>query len=301
MGTPVFAVPCLERLTTDGHEVTAVITQKDRPKGRKLVLTPPPVKLRALESGIKVYQPEILKEGALLPLLKEIKPDMIIVVAYGKILPRYLLDFPKYGCINIHASLLPEYRGAAPINWAVINGEIKTGVTSMHMAEGLDTGDMILKSEILINKDDTAGTLHDKLAALAAENLSETLRLIESGKSERTAQSNEKASYAPMLTNENTRIDFSADARKIGNLVRGLNPAPAAYTFLGGKKIKVLSCEAVYEINGAPGEILLRNNSYYAAGGVGAVKLMRIIPENSREMSAAEYFCGLRGKINCFE
>jgi methionyl-tRNA formyltransferase len=294
MGTPDFAVPCLKRLVEDRYEVVGVITQPDKPKGRSFTLTPPPVKEYALTQNIPVFQPQTLKDEAILPLLNEIKPEIIVVTAYGKILPEYVLNFPMYGSVNIHASLLPKYRGASPIQWSIVNGEKVTGITSMYMAKGLDTGDMILKSETEITENETAGKLHDKLSLLGAENLSQTLKLIKENKAKREVQDDHLSTYAPILTKQNTKIDWSKKNTEIYNFIRGLSPFPTAYSVLDGKVIKIISSEWVNnsDVKKEIGTVFEMDNEYYVSCGEGAIKLLEIIPEGKKKMSAAEFFRG---------
>ena len=238
MGTPDFAVAALERILADGHEVAAVFTQPDKPQGRKMKLTPPAVKVMAMERGIPVYQPESFKNESQLALLRELNPEVIVVAAYGKLLPKYVLDLPKYGCINIHGSLLPKYRGAAPIQWAVINGEKYAGVTTMQMSEGLDTGDMLLKAQIEVGENETAGELFDRLAALGADLISKTLHRLPEG-IEAIPQREEESTYASMLKKDMSLINWTKSAQDVHNLIRGLNPWPVAMTTVDGKRIKL--------------------------------------------------------------
>lgn len=257
MGTPEFAVPCLDRMVKEGYDVVGVVTQTDKPKGRGKKLTPPPVKEYALDRQIAVYQPSKLKKADFEETLKAIQPDLIIVVAYGKILPKYVLEYPPYGCINVHASLLPKYRGAGPIQWCVINGEEETGITTMYMDEGLDTGDMILKKKIAIGRNETAGELHDRLASLGSEVLKETLEMVVDGKAPRTPQSDSGATYAPMLDKSTAKIDWHKSAKEIKDLVRGVNPWPVAYTYYKDEMMKVWFAEIGEECkNGIPGTIV---------------------------------------------
>ena len=238
MGTPEFAVPCLERLLNDGHTVLLVVTQGDKPRGRGQKLMPPPVKACALEHGIPVYQPTALKEESVLEELRRYAADVIVVVAYGKILPKAVLTMPQYGCINVHASLLPKYRGAAPIQWVVLNGETESGVTTMYMDEGLDTGDMLLTARTPITLDMTAGELHDTLSVQGAAVLSDTLKALENGTLTRTPQSGESC-YAPMLSKQLCPLDFQKNAVALHDQVRGLNPWPTATATVGGKLLKI--------------------------------------------------------------
>ncbi len=290
MGTPDFAVPSLERLI-ERHEVIAVYCQPDKPKGRGHKMLPPPVKEAALMHGIPVYQPEMLKADEEVRRIEDMKPEVIVVVAYGKLLPKAVLDIPKLGCINVHGSLLPKYRGAAPIQWAVINGDKISGVTTMYMNEGMDTGDMILKRELEIAPCETAGELFDKLKTVGAELLSETLGEIESGTAPRTPQSNDEATLAPMLKKEDGLIDFTKTAEEINNLIRGLNPWPSAYAFIDGVKFKVHSAEIVREA-GEAGQLCTDDGEMKIYCGKDALLLKEIQPENSKRMSARAYLLG---------
>ena len=229
MGTPDFAVPCLQRILADGHEVPAEFTQPDKPVGRHAVLTPPPVKQLAQERGIPVYQPTKMRDGTVAAQLKELAPDCLVVVAYGRILPQAILDVPPKGCINIHGSLLPKYRGAAPIQWSVINGEKITGVTSMFMDAGMDTGDIIDTITTPIGENETAGELFDRLAPLGAELLSRTLRSIADGTVQRAPQNNAEATMAPMLEKAMGKLDFTRSAKELHDQIRGMNPWPGCH------------------------------------------------------------------------
>lgn len=246
MGTPDFAVSSLEALIKTEHEIIGVVTQPDRPKGRGQKLTPSPVKSSAVESGLEVYQPQKIKTPEFVTQLREMTPDIIVVAAFGQLLSKEILELPKHGCINVHASLLPKYRGAAPIHWAVINGETKTGITIMQMDEGLDTGDAIIAGEVDIQPEDTTGIIHDKLAELGASLLVEAIEMIDSGQAVRVPQDDSKATYAPLLTKETEKINWNKTSKEICNQVRGLNPWPGAYTDYDGKVLKiwqVRSCE----------------------------------------------------------
>lgn len=297
MGTPEFAVASLERLISDGYDVAAVFTQPDRPKGRGYHLTPPPVKVAAHNHNIAVYQPVTLKNEETISLMKEINPDCIVVVAYGRILPVSVLRLPKLGCINVHASLLPKFRGAAPIQWSIISGEKKTGVTTMYMAEGLDTGDMILKSEVGIEPDETFGELHDKLMEIGAETLSKTLELLEQGKAPREKQDDSQSTYAPMIDNNNSKIDWSRSAQDIHNLIRGLNPFPAAYTMFRGIKFKMISSKISntgLTVKKAPGSVVsVSNEGFLIACGDGKTLLVEEVQaQGGKRMTAAAYANG---------
>ena len=284
MGTPDFAVPCLERILAEGHRVSAVFTQPDRPRGRGHKLQPPPVKAFALERDIPVHQPVKLRDGAALALLRKYAPELIVVVAYGRILPVDILELPPLGCVNVHASLLPRLRGAAPIQRAIINGDTVTGVTTMYMAQGMDTGDMILQRETPIGDMETAGELFERLAALGAECLADTLPLLERGEAPRTAQDDSLATYAPMIHKSMAAIDFAMPAEKICALVRGLSPSPLAYTrFAGGVRLCVHRAVSVSGMSGKPGEVLDERRLIVACGE-GAVELLTVQPDGKRPM-----------------
>lgn len=243
MGTPEFAVPSLRQLIADGHEIVCVLTQPDKPKNRGMKLMPSPVKVVAMEHQIEVYQPVTLKSGEALERLSALKPELIVVAAYGKILPKEILDLPRLGCINVHSSLLPRYRGAAPINWAVLNGETETGVTIMYMVEGLDTGDIISQRATAIDPDETVESLHDRLALLGAELLGETVTAIGAGTAQRVPQNDAESCYAPMLSRQLSPIDFSRSAHEIHNQVRGLIPWPATTMEIKGQTFKIFAVE----------------------------------------------------------
>lgn len=292
MGTPDFAVPSLQRLIDRGHQVAGVFTQPDKPVGRRQELTPPPVKELALRFGIPVFQPVKLRDGTALSLLRELNPELVVVVAYGRILPPELLAAPKYGCINIHGSLLPRYRGAAPIQWTVINGEALAGVTSMYMAEGLDTGDILLQLSTPVGEEETAGELFDRLAPLGADCLEQTLERLESGQLCALPQDETLATYAPMLDKEMARLDFHKSPRELCCLIRGLCPWPVAYTGLDGKKLKVYAARPAEGFSGEAGT-LLSGSRMIVAAGEGAIELLRVQLEGSRQMDAADF---LRGK-----
>ncbi|AUA37826.1 methionyl-tRNA formyltransferase [Clostridioides difficile] len=247
MGTPDIAVPCLQKIIDEKYEILGVVTQPDKPKGRGKKLGMSPVKELAIENNIPVYQPVKARDKEFIDKIKSLNPDVIVVVAFGQILPKEILEIPKLGCINVHVSLLPKYRGAAPINWVIINGEEKTGVTTMYMDEGLDTGDMILKTEVNLDENITAGELHDKMMNIGAETLKETLRLIEEGNAPREVQNHEEFSYAPIMNKSLGNIDFSKSAREIHNLVRGVNPWPSAYTIYNDVIMKVWKTKVLDE------------------------------------------------------
>ena len=242
MGTPNFAVPSLEALLQH-HEVVLVVTQPDKPKGRGKKIAFSPIKECALQHNIPVLQPAKVREPEFVERLWEYQPDLIAVTAFGQILTEDILSIPKYGCINVHGSLLPKYRGAAPMQWAIIDGETVTGITTMYMAKGLDSGDMLLKEEVEITPEDTFATVHDKMAVVGANLLVETLQKLENGTLQREEQNHDAATYAPMLTKETGHIDWSKTAKEIINLIRGLNPAPAAYVIYENEVLKIFKAE----------------------------------------------------------
>jgi methionyl-tRNA formyltransferase len=294
MGTPDFAVPCLERLVAANHEVVAVVTQPDRPKGRGQKLTASPVKEAAIKYGLPVLQPEKIKEPGFIEQLAALKPDIIVVVAFGQFLPKILLELPPLGCINVHASLLPYYRGAAPIHWAVINGEKVTGVTTMYMDLGMDTGDMILKAETAIGGQDTSGELHDRLMEMGAELLIQTVAAIANGTAPRTKQDNSQATYAPLLKRDTELIDWGKPAQSIHNLIRGLNPWPGAYCRHRDKILKVWRSELLNSSAAGrkPGELVAVGDKLAVATGQGMIILREVQPESKRRMAAEEYMRG---------
>ncbi|MBY2477491.1 methionyl-tRNA formyltransferase [Clostridioides difficile] len=247
MGTPDIAVPCLQKIIDEKYDILGVVTQPDKPKGRGKKLGMSPVKELAIENNIPVYQPIKARDEEFIETMKTLNPDVIVVVAFGQILPKDILEIPKFGCINVHVSLLPKYRGAAPINWVIINGEEKTGVTTMYMDEGLDTGDMILKTEVNLDDNITAGELHDKMMNIGAETLKETLKLIGEGTAPREVQNHEEFSYAPIMNKSLGNIDFSKNAMEIHNLVRGVNPWPSAYTTYNGVTMKIWKTKVLDE------------------------------------------------------
>lgn len=291
MGTPDFAVPSLQGLLDDGHEILAVYTQPDKPVGRKQVLTPPPVKQLALENGLPVCQPTKLRDGTVAAQLRELAPDLIAVVAYGRVLPREILEIPPLGCINVHGSLLPKYRGAGPIQWAVINGERETGITTMYMGEGLDTGDMLLVAKTPIGEEETAGELFDRLAPLGADCLKKTVRALAEGRITPVKQDESRASYAPMLDKQLAELDFTKPAQELHDLIRGLNPWPVAVTTFQGKRLKVFAAR-VEQGSGVPGTVLDAGR-FVIACGQDALRLTEVQLEGSKSMSAEEF---LRGK-----
>lgn len=293
MGTPEFAVPCLQKLIDCGHEVSGVFTQPDKPQGRKMIMTPPPVKELAVENGIKVYQPVKMKDGTALEMLKEADPELCIVVAYGKILPKEILEYPKYGCINIHASLLPKLRGAAPIQWSVINGFDKTGVTSMQMDEGLDTGDMLIKGELEIGENETAGELHDRLSVLGADVLEQTINALIKGELKPEKQNHDEFTYASMLSKELSPIDWAMTAQQVHNKIRGLSPWPSANTKFGGKTVKIHKTVLSDLKGNTAGEIVEAGKRLVVACGDGnCVEILNLQAEGKKAMSAADFLRG---------
>lgn len=290
MGTPDFAVPCLEKLIESGHEVSAVFTQPDKPVGRKQVLTPPDVKVCALKHGLTVYQPNSMRDGTAMEIIRKVDPDAIIVAAYGKILPKEILNFPRYGCINVHGSLLPKYRGAAPIQWSVINGDPETGVTIMQMNEGIDTGDMLLQRAIPIGIDDTAESMFDKLAQLGGDVLIEALEKLERGELSPEKQDENLATYASMLDKSISLIDWNKSGTAVHNLVRGLYSWPVAYTLLHGKKLKILRTSPC-EKSGEAGKILSLDPLTVACGE-GSVIIHELQLEGKKRMDAKTFLVG---------
>jgi methionyl-tRNA formyltransferase len=293
MGTPDFAVPCLRRLQADGHELAAVYCQPDRPAGRGMKLAVPPVKAAAQGMGIPVYQPTKLRDGTVAAQLRALAPDLMVVVAYGRILPSEILAIPPEGCINIHGSLLPKWRGAAPIQWAVINGDTITGVTSQFMAEGMDTGDTILQKETPIGAEETSGELFDRLALLGADCLAGTIAALATGTASRVPQDHDKATYAPPIEKDMAWLDFTKSPTEVCNLIRGLNPSPVAKTSLAGKLLRVLAARPVEGFAGKPGELLDRKR-FLVACGDGAVEFLQVQPEGKRRMDGEAYIRGVR-------
>ncbi len=297
MGTPDFAKESLEALYNAGHEILAVVTTPDRPKGRGMKLVASPVKEYALTKNLKIFQPEkIRKDISFMEEIKNLEPDVICVVAYGKILPKEILDIPKLGCINVHGSLLPKYRGAAPIQWAVINGDKVTGVTTMYMDANMDTGDMILKEEVEIGENETTGELWNRLSKIGAKLLIETLEQIEKGIAPRIPQSGD-FSMAPMLDKEMSKIDWTnKSAKEIKNLVRGLNPIMGTYSYLNGKKIKFWRVDAISDNNSEVecGTVVKSNNKegLFIKAKEGTIKVIEIQGENAKKMNILDFLRG---------
>lgn len=299
MGTPDFAVPCLQALIDSGETVQAVFTQPDKPKGRGYKLTPPPVKELALKHGIPVYQPVSLKKGEdaenAMKVLRELSPDLIAVTAYGKILPTEILELPKHFCVNVHASLLPKYRGAGPIQWSVLNGETVTGVTTMLMADGIDTGDMLLSESTPIGENETASELHDRLAVLGAELLIKTIERVKVNDITPIKQDDSLSSHAPMLTKDMCPIDFSLSAREIHNKIRGLSAFPGATAMLDGKRLKIYRSELSESSSEGvqPGTVVKANNFTVVCGDGKHIRFTEIQAEGGKRMKTEDY---LRGK-----
>ena len=296
MGTPDFSVNALENIVKAGHDVVGVITQPDKPKGRGGKMQYTPVKEKALELGLDVYQPQRVKETEFIEKLKEMNPDAIVVIAFGQILPKAILDMPKYGCINVHASLLPKYRGAAPIQWSVIDGEKETGVTTMYMNEGLDTGDIIDKVVVPIDKKETGGSLFDKLAIEGGKLILKTLIELENGTAVRTPQDDSKSNYAGMINKQLGKIDFNKSANEIERLIRGLNPWPSAYTQMDGKTLKIWDADVDdSENDSAPGTITEVGKDFIrVATGKGSLKILELQLEGKKRMKTRDFLNGAK-------
>lgn len=298
MGTPDFAVGALEAILNAGHKVGLVVTQPDKAQGRSKELKPPAVKQCALKHNLPVFQPERIKKEEAVAVLKQYDADLYVVAAFGQILSKEILDIPKFGCINIHASLLPKYRGAAPIQWAVINGEEKTGVTIQQMNEGVDTGDILLQKEYYLQKDETGESLFDRLCDLGAVAIVEAIEKIEDGSITKTPQNEEESTHAKMLTKAMGLIDFHKSAENIERLVRGLNSWPSAYTFYKGKTMKIWKAEVMRHIDDAknqyvPGTIVEKDKeSFSVVCGDDVLKITEIQLEGKRRMSVKEFLLG---------
>ena len=294
MGTPAFSVSILEAIVQAGHEVVLAVTQPDKPKGRGKAEQFPPVKECALKHGIEVFQPVRIRDDANVEYLKKYEADIMVVAAFGQILPKSILDMPKYGCLNVHASLLPKYRGAAPIQWAVINGDEITGVTTMRMDVGIDTGDMIAKREVRLSEDETGGSLFDKLAEVGAQLCVETMDMLEKGTAVFTPQNNEASSHTSMINKELGNIDWNKSAVEIERLIRGLNPWPSAYTYLDGKTFKIWKARVV------EGSSEYQPGQMYPAGkgklcvqtGDGMLELLEVQLEGKKRMDIASFCNG---------
>lgn len=294
MGTPDFAVGTLEALVNAGHEVVLAVTQPDKPQGRKQILIAPPVKQTAEKLGIPVYQPKRVRESEALALLRSYEPELIVVAAFGQILPKELLDMPQYGCINVHASLLPKYRGAAPIQWAILNGDAVTGVTIMRMDVGLDTGDMIAKAEVAITPQDTGGSLFDRLAETGAKLCVETIPSIVDGTAVYTPQDEQAATKVGQISKKDGLIDFTRSAAAIECQIRGLNPWPSAYTSLAGKTLKIWSAQVSdRQTEAQPGTVVLvEKDRFGVQTGDGVLICTEVQLEGKKRMSAADFLRG---------
>lgn len=301
MGTPDFAVPCLERLIKDGYDVCLAVTQPDKARGRKMILTPPPVKVTAEKNGVEVFQPVTLKSDEAYDKLKSYNPDFIVVAAYGKILPKRILDIPKYACINVHGSLLPKYRGAAPIQRAVIDGMKTSGVTTMLMGEGLDTGDMLLKYETEIGENETAGELFDRLAEASPDLLVKTLEDFALSKITPEKQDESKATYASMLSKDEALIDWNEPSDIIHNKIRGMSPWPVAFTHYDGKKLKIYQSEKTDKSTSTlPGTVSADKNSIYVSCSDGKLlKILSLQAEGAKRLDAKQFSAGHRDLNGC--
>ena len=300
MGTPDFAIASLRELIDSGEEIFGVITQPDKPRGRGYELMPTPVKAFALERGLEVYQPDTLRGEEFAALLEKLSPELIAVTAYGKILPENVLDFPKYGCINVHGSLLPEYRGAAPMQRAIIEGKSETGVTIMYMEKGLDTGDMLLVEKCKIDDADNFEDIHDRLSEIGAKALVRVVDILKRGEAVRVPQDNALATYAAKIEKSDCAIDFSKSAREVHNLIRGLSPIPLSFTKTpDGKLLKILETRIFDEEKsfGEVGEVFYAGEEIRVACGKGAVSLLLVLPEGKGRMSAADFVRGRKIKV----
>ncbi len=295
MGTPDFALSSFRRLLEDGHEVVLAVTQSDKPVGRKQLMTAPPVKLLALENGIEVFQPKTLRNAEAIDKISSYKPDMIVVAAYGKILPKEILDLPRYGCVNLHGSVLPKYRGAAPIQHAVLNGERETGITTMMMNEGLDTGDILLCEKTEIGENETAGELFERLSAMCPNILSRTIEKILDGSITRTVQNEAEATLAPMLSKDMSLIDWNRSAEEIHNKIRGLSPWPLAVSEAFGKKIKIYkSSHTDKAAKPTHDAFFFDKTGLYAVCGDGkTLFLEEVQSEGGKRMNSAEFVRGI--------
>lgn len=295
MGTPDFAVPCLKALVDSGENVTAVFTQPDKPKGRGYKMIPTPVKAAALEYGLDVYQPQSLRKGEeaeeALEIIRKLAPELIVVVAYGQILPESLINIPVHGCINVHASLLPAYRGAAPIQWCILNGEKVSGVTTMMIDTGLDTGDMLLKAEVPISENETSSELHDALSESGARLLTDTIKCIKDGNLVRTPQDGSLATYSPMITKDMSMLDFTQPAQKLHNIIRGIT----GFAFIGGKRLKVFRSELTgKKSSGEPGLIADTSDFSVVCGDGQMIRFTEVQPEGGKRLKIGDYLRGNR-------
>ena len=296
MGTPDLAAQSLAALLDAGHEICAVYTRADKPVGRKQVLTAPPVKQLAVQHNIPVYQPATLRDGEAEKVFRALAPDLVVVVAYGRILPPELLHIARLGCINLHVSLLPKYRGSAPIQWAVIHGDAETGVTIMQLDEGCDTGDILMVEKVAIDPEETSGELFDRVADIGAKTLVRAVSLLEEGKLTPVKQDEAQATQAPMLKKEMARFTFDAPAETLHNLVRGMNPWPMAFFEYGGKKVKVLVSRTAENPAPAPAWTVLSTKPLTIACAEGALQLLQVTPEGGKSMEGTAWAAGRRLK-----
>lgn len=294
MGTPDFARRSLEELINAGHELCGVITQPDKPVGRKRIITPSPVKVYALEKGIDVYQPLTLKDDGFRELLEKLAPELIVVVAYGRILPKYVLDFPKYRCINVHGSLLPKYRGAAPIQRAMLNGDDITGVTTMMMDEGMDTGDILLTDTLTISETENLEELYARLAELGAKLLVKTVTMLENGSIRSVKQDEAHATVAPKLTRDDEKLDFGVGTKLVMRKINCMLPSPAANTVICGKNVKIFAADGIGTVSEAQaGTVIEVTKKYFSVKtSDGAVRISELMPEGGKRMPAAAFMCG---------
>ena len=293
MGTPDFAVPCLQQLLDDGHQVVGVFTQPDKPKGRGYTMCPPPVKELAVACGIPVYQPTKLRDGTVLAQFQELGADLVAVVAYGRMLPKDLLDYPPMGCVNIHGSLLPQYRGAAPIQWTVLNGDKTGGVTAQYMAEGMDTGDIILTMETPVGENETSAELYERLAPIGASCLSQTVAMIGAGTVVSKAQNEAEATFAPMLDKAMGVLDMTKSAQQLHQLIQGLNSWPSASITLASGKVLKIHRSVVVDMSGKAGEILDTKKLIVACGDK-ALELVQVQPQGKGAMNGGDFVRGAR-------
>ena len=291
IGTGEIGVPTLRALLNSEHEVLAVVTQPDKPIGREQRIEPPPIKKAIAKTSIPILQPARIKDQQATEQIRSLTPDVIVVVAYGQILPRDMLEIPRHACLNLHASLLPRWRGAAPIQAAIAAGDCETGITVMYMDEELDTGDILLQRSVEILPNDTGGSLHDRLAQIAPDALLESLRLVAAGNAPRIAQDNARATYAPKLKREHGQIDWSESAEAIERKIRAYNPWPGAFMKVDHQNLKVFSASVV-DLNGQPGEVLRSDKDLIVAAGKGALSLTEVQLEGKRRMTAAEFLRG---------
>lgn len=295
MGTPDFSVPILKRLVADGYDIAAVVTQPDRPKGRKKQLTPPPVKVEAQKQGILVVQPEKVRKPEQLEEVLSYQPDLVVTAAFGQMLPKALLDAPQYGCVNVHASLLPEYRGGAPIHHVIIDGKSKTGITVMYMAEKMDAGDILTQIVVPIAEDDNVGTLHDKLSVAGADLLSATLPKLKAGEIHPISQHEEEATFAPNIKREQEKIDWAANGEAIYNRIRGLNPWPGAYTLDNGQVLKIWRAQIVRSnARELPGTVIdIDDDAFFVqSGNDTTIRVLELQPAGKKRMASAQFLKG---------